>query len=118
MKRRKEKGCAGNTLHPPKRNGQICVGPNCAKGRWATVILRRCRQRRGVIAGAKRPPLHCLPLADGRSDDLNRKGFDRIYDLRSGKWCQKFDYAASVEETENFFAKNISPFTALRVRTL
>ncbi|HNM35520.1 MAG TPA: crosslink repair DNA glycosylase YcaQ family protein, partial [Anaerolineales bacterium] len=35
----------------------------------------------------------------------NRKGFDRIYDLRERVVPKEFDYAASVKETEDFFTK-------------
>jgi uncharacterized protein len=43
----------------------------------------------------------------------NRKGFDRIYDLRERVLPGEYDYAASVTETEDFFCKKHVSFSGM-----
>jgi uncharacterized protein YcaQ len=43
----------------------------------------------------------------------NRKGFDRIYDLRERVLPSEYDYAAPVEEAEDFFGKKHIAFSGI-----
>ena len=107
MKRRAEKGMRWEAFtHPPKAVIKFVLDELREKGPLGNRDIEGDAVKAWSYRGRKETSvtLFYLWLA-GEVMITNRKGFDRIYDLRERVVPKEFDYAASVKETEDYFAK-------------
>ena len=107
MKRRKEKGLRWEHFaHSPKEVVKFVLDELREKGPLGNRDIEGDAVKAWSYRGRKETSVTLFYLwLTGEVMISNRKGFDRIYDLRERVVPKEFDYAASVEETENFFAK-------------
>jgi uncharacterized protein YcaQ len=107
MKHRQERGLRWEHFkHPPKELVDFVLGELRDKGPLGNRDIEGDAVKVWSYRGRKETSvtLFCLWLI-GEVMITNRKGFDRIYDLRERVIPREFDFAASVKETEDFFAK-------------
>lgn len=107
MKRRKEKGLRYESFsHPPKEVIKFVLKELREKGPLGNRDIEGDAVKAWSYRGRKETSVTLFYLwLIGEVMITNRKGFDRIYDLRERVVPKEFDFAASVKETEDFFAK-------------
>lgn len=107
MKRRKEKGLRWESFtHPPKEVVKFVLDELREKGPLGNRDIEGDAVKAWSYRGRKETSVTLFYLwLIGEVMITNRKGFDRIYDLRERVLPPEFDYAASVQETEDFFSK-------------
>lgn len=107
MNRRKEKGLRYESFsHPPKEVIKFVLKELREKGPLGNRDIEGDAVKAWSYRGRKETSVTLFYLwLIGEVMITNRKGFDRIYDLRERVVPKEFDFAASVKETEDFFAK-------------
>lgn len=107
MKRRAEKGMRWEAFtHPPKEVVKFVLDELREKGPLGNRDIEGDAVKAWSYRGRKETSVTLFYLwLTGEVMITNRKGFDRIYDLRERVVPKEFDYAASVQETEDFFCK-------------
>ncbi|NWF63028.1 MAG: winged helix-turn-helix domain-containing protein [Chloroflexi bacterium] len=107
MKRRAEKGMRWEAFtHPPKQVVKFVLDELREKGPLGNRDIEGDAVKAWSYRGRKETSVTLFYLwLTGEVMISNRKGFDRIYDLRERVVPKEFDYAASVQETEDFFCK-------------
>lgn len=107
MKRRKEKGMRYESFsHPPKEVINFVLKELREKGPLGNRDLEGDAVKAWSYRGRKETSVTLFYLwLIGEVMISNRKGFDRIYDLRERVVPPEYDYAASVKESEDFFCK-------------
>lgn len=107
MKRREEKGLRWEHFtHPPKAVVKFVLDELREKGPLGNRDIEGDAVKAWSYRGRKETSVTLFYLwLIGEVMITSRKGFDRIYDLRERVVPKEFDYAASVQETEDFFCK-------------
>lgn len=107
MKRRAEKGMRWEAFtHPPKQVVKFVLDELREKGPLGNRDIEGDAVKAWSYRGRKETSVTLFYLwLIGEVMISNRKGFDRIYDLRERVVPPEFDHAASVKDTEDFFAK-------------
>lgn len=107
MKRRAEKGMRWEAFtHPPKEVVKFVLDELREKGPLGNRDIEGDAVKAWSYRGRKETSVTLFYLwLTGQVMITNRKGFDRIYDLRERVVPKEFDYAASVQKSEDFFAK-------------
>jgi len=107
MKRRAEKGMRWEAFtHPPKEVVKFVLDELREKGPLGNRDIEGGAVKAWSYRGRKETSVTLFYLwLTGEVMISNRKGFDRIYDLRERVVPKEFDYAASVAETEDYFSK-------------
>jgi len=106
MKRRKERGLRWEHFtHPPKEVVKFVLDELREKGPLGNRDIEGDAIKVWSYRGRKETSVTLFYLwLTGEVMIANRKGFDRIYDLRERVVPKEFDYAAPVDESEDFFA--------------
>lgn len=107
MKHRAEKGMRWESFtHPPKEVVNFVLKELREKGPLSNRDIEGDAVKVWSYRGRKETSVTLFYLwLVGEVMITNRKGFDRIYDLRERVLPSEYDYAASVQETEDFFSK-------------
>ena len=107
MRRRAEKGMRWEAFtHPPKEVVKFVLDELREKGPLGNRDIEGDAVKAWSYRGRKETSVTLFYLwLTGEVMISNRRGFDRIYDLRERVLPKEFDYAAGVAETEDFFAK-------------
>ena len=107
MQRRKEKGLRWEHFtHPPKDLVKFVLDELHEKGPLGNRDIEGDAVKTWSYRGRKETSVTLFYLwLTGEVMITNRKGFDRIYDLRERVLPPEFDYSASEEEAEDFFGK-------------
>lgn len=107
MKRRAEKGMRWEAFtHPPKEVVKFVLKELREKGPLSNRDIEGDAVKAWSYRGRKETSVTLFYLwLTGEVMITNRKGFDRIYDLRERVLPSEYDYSASVQETEDFFSK-------------
>lgn len=107
MKHRAEKGMRWESFtHPPKEVINFVLKELREKGPLSNRDIEGDAVKVWSYRGRKETSVTLFYLwLVGEVMITNRKGFDRIYDLRERVLPSEYDYAASVQETEDFFSK-------------
>lgn len=107
MQRRAEKGMRWEAFtHPPKEVVKFVLDELREKGPLGNRDIEGDAVKAWSYRGRKETSVTLFYLwLTGEVMITNRKGFDRIYDLRERVLPREFDYAASVQEIEDFFCK-------------
>ena len=107
MRRRAEKGMRWEAFtHPPKEVVKFVLDELREKGPLGNRDIEGDAVKAWSYRGRKETSVTLFYLwLTGEVMISNRRGFDRIYDLRERVLPKEFDYAAGVAETEGFFAK-------------
>jgi uncharacterized protein len=107
MKHRAENGLRYESFtHPPKEVIKFVLDELREKGPLGNRDIEGDAARVWSYRGRKETSVSLFYLwLIGEVMITNRKGFDRIYDLRERVLPSEYDYAASVPETEDFFSK-------------
>lgn len=107
MQRRKEKGLRWEHFtHPPKEVVKFVLDELREKGPLGNRDIEGDAIKVWSYRGRKETSVTLFYLwLTGEVMITSRKGFDRIYDLRERVVPKEFDYAAPVEESEDFFCK-------------
>ncbi|MCQ3939272.1 MAG: hypothetical protein DPW18_19845 [Chloroflexi bacterium] len=106
MKRRAEHGLRYEAFtHPPKDVIKFVLDELREKGPLGNRDLEGDAVKTWSYRGRKETSVALFYLwLSGKVMISNRKGFDRIYDLRERVVPAEFDYAASEQETEDYFS--------------
>ena len=112
MKHRQEKGLRWEHFtHPPKEVVDFVLGELREKGPLGNRDIEGDAVKAWSYRGRKETSVTLFYLwLIGEVMISNRKGFDRIYDLRERVVPPEFDYAAPVEEAEDFLGKKVIAF--------
>ena len=107
MKHRQERGLRWeHFVHPPKEVVKFVLDELREKGPLGNRDIEGDAVKAWSYRGRKETSVTLFYLwLIGEVMITNRKGFDRIYDLRERVLPAQYDYAASVEETEDFFGR-------------
>lgn len=107
MQHRKERGMRwAHFAHPPKELVKFVLDELREKGPLGNRDIEGDAIKVWSYRGRKETSVTLFYLwLVGEVMISTRKGFDRIYDLRERVVPPEFDYAASVEESEDFFGK-------------
>lgn len=107
MQRREEKGLRYEPFtHPPKEVVKFVLDELREKGPLGNRDIEGDAVKVWSYRGRKLTSVALFHLwLTGEVMITNRKGFDRIYDLRERVLPPEYDYAAPVDEAEDFFAK-------------
>jgi len=107
MQRRKERGLRWEHFaHPPKEVVKFVLDELREKGPLGNRDIEGDAIKVWSYRGRKETSVTLFYLwLVGEVMISTRKGFDRIYDLRERVVPPEFDYAASVEESEDYFGK-------------
>lgn len=111
MKRRAERGLRYEAFtHPPKDVIKFVLDELREKGPLGNRDLEGDAVKAWSYRGRKETSVALFYLwLSGQVMISNRRGFDRVYDLRARVVPAQFDYAASERETEDYFGlKSIS----------
>lgn len=107
MKHREEKGLRYESFtHPPKKVVRFVLDELREKGPLGNRDIEGDAVKVWSYRGRKLTSVTLFHLwLTGEVMISNRKGFDRIYDLRERVLPPEYDYAAPVDEAEDFFGK-------------
>jgi hypothetical protein len=107
MQHRAEKGLRYESFsHPPREVIKFVLDELREKGPLSNRDIEGDAVKTWSYRGRKETSVTLFYLwLIGEVMIASRKGFDRIYDLRERVLPSEYDYAASVEETEDFFCK-------------
>jgi len=115
MKHRRERGLRWEHFtHPPEKVVKFVLDELREKGPLSNREIEGDAVRVWSYRGRKETSVTLFYLwLVGEVMISNRKGFDRIYDLRERVLPGEYDYAASVTETEDFFCKKHVSFSGM-----
>lgn len=107
MKHRKQQGLRYESFtHPPKEVIKFVLDELREKGPLGNRDIEGDAVKAWSYRGRKETSVTLFYLwLIGEVMITNRKGFDRIYDLRERVLPREYDYAAPVEEAEDFFGR-------------
>ncbi len=115
MKHRQEKGLRYESFtHPPKDVIKFVLDELREKGPLGNRDIEGDAVKAWSYRGRKETSITLFYLwLIGEVMISNRKGFDRIYDLRERVLPSEFDYAAPESEAEDFFGRKIISFLGM-----
>lgn len=115
MKRRVERGLRYESFtHPPKELIQFVLDELREKGPLGNRDIEGDAVKAWSYRGRKETSVVLFYLwLTGEVMITNRKGFDRIYDLRERVVPPEFDYSASEKETVEFMSRKIISFLGM-----
>ncbi|MBI3167150.1 MAG: YcaQ family DNA glycosylase [Chloroflexi bacterium] len=115
MKHRKERGLRWEHFaHPPKEVVKFVLDELREKGPLGNRDIEGDAVKVWSYRGRKETSVTLFYLwLVGEVMITNRKGFDRIYDLRERVLPSEYDYAAPVDEAEDFFGKKHIAFSGI-----
>ena len=115
MNQRKAKGLNYEAFkHPPKDLLKFILNELRERGPLGNRDFEGTRVKEWSYRGRKETSIGLFYLwMTGEVMITNRKGFDRIYDLRERVVPAKFDYVATEEETIEFMSKKIIAFLGM-----
>ena len=115
MQRRKEKGLRWEHFtHPPKDVVKFVLNELREKGPLGNRDIEGDAVKAWSYRGRKETSITLFYLwLVGEVMISNRKGFDRLYDLRERVLPSEYDYVAPADEAEDFFAKKHIAFSGI-----
>jgi uncharacterized protein len=115
MKRRAEKGLRWeHFIHPPKDVVKFVLDELRDKGPLGNRDIEGDATKAWSYRGRKETSVTLFYLwLVGEVMISNRKGFDRIYDLRERVVPSEYNYAAAEKQAEDFFGKKIIAFQGI-----
>ncbi len=115
MKHRQQKGMMYESFtHPPKDLIKFVLNELKERGPLANRDFEGARVSAWSYRGRKEASVALYYLwMTGEVMITNRKGFDRIYDLRERVVPQEFDYSATEADTEDYFGRKWISFLGL-----